>query len=171
VNGDFALDHPAVRLPEVACPLGVYHEFPAGVDRPGRTGFAAFLRQARPSVNADTEPLPPGFDESWLEPLDGRGRPLDMNENGVRDTRESVEQAWTRRRIHGERTGVLDAGEAFTPERYARCVIQVASDLADDGLLSDAALFHYVAEADRFRQTWGAADDTQTVSSRGVVQR
>jgi hypothetical protein len=139
VDGDFRLDHPAVRLPEVACPLGVYYEFPPGVDSPGRTGFTPFLMHSRPSVNADTEKPPAGFDETWLEPLDSRGRPVDMNSNGVRDTRESIEQAWQRRRIAGERTGVLEAREPFTPDRYARCVVRVAADLAEAGLLSDAA--------------------------------
>jgi hypothetical protein len=164
LDGDFRLDHPAVRLPEVACPLGVYYEFPPGVDSPGRTGFAPFLTQSRPSVNADTEKPPAGFDESWLEPLDNRGRPVDMNGNGVRDTRESVEQAWQRRRIEGERTGVLEANEPFTPDRYARCVVRAASDLAEAGLLSGSALFHYIAEAERFRREWGATR-LQTISS------
>jgi hypothetical protein len=152
VDGDLKLDHPAIQLPEVACPLGVYYEFPPGVKTPGSTGFAPFLDTARPKVNADTEPLPAGFDEAWLEPLDSRGRPLDMNGNRVRDTRESVEEAWRRRRIEGERFGTLNLDESFTPEKYALCVIQSASELANQGLLSKAALFHYIESAMKFRE-------------------
>lgn len=162
LDGDYRLDHPAVQLPEVACPLGVYYEFPPGVKAPGRTGFAAFLDRPRPAVNADGEALPPGFDEAWLEPLDSRGRPLDMNRNTVRDTRESVEEAWKRRRVEGQRYGTLDVDESFTPARYARCVIDVASELNRAGLLSEEALFHYVEEALTFRGTAPAADAART---------
>jgi hypothetical protein len=147
LNGDFALDHPAIRLPEVACPLGVYYEFPIGVEDPGSTGFAAYLDTRRPAVNADMEALPAGFKEEWLEPLDSRGRPLDMNGNGVRDTRDSVEDAWKRRRVNGERSGVLDPDESFTAERYAQCVIESASELVKAGLLTEAALTHYKEQA------------------------
>ena len=34
--------------------------------------------------------------KAGLEPLDWRGALVDMNENGVRDERESVEAAWRR---------------------------------------------------------------------------
>ena len=157
VDGDYRLDHPAIQLPEAACPLGVYYEFPPGVKAPGRTGFAPYLDVSRPAVNADTEPLPPGFKEEWLEPLDSRGRPLDMNHNSVRDTRESVEEAWRRRRVEGQRYGTLEADEAFTPGQYARCVVAAASELAGAGLLSEAAMFHYLEQATAFQKNPGAA--------------
>jgi hypothetical protein len=168
VDGDHALDHPAVQLPEVACPLGVYYEFPPGVKEPGRTGFVPFLDTRRPAVNADTETPPPGFQEDWLEPLDSRGRPLDMNRNGVRDTRESVEEAWKRRRVEGQRFGVLEPDESFTPERYARCVIAAATALTEAGLLSDAALFHYIDQARAFRPAPASAvPRPSTISAEG----
>lgn len=152
VDGDRVLDHPAIQLPEIACPLGVYYEFPPGVKVPGRTGFAPFLDSPRPALNADTTAIPESFDPEWLEPLDSRGRPLDMNRNGVRDTRETVEQAWRRRRIDGARFGVLDDDQVFTWNRYASCVVQAASALAEAGLLSEEALLHYIEEALAARQ-------------------
>ena len=57
-----------------------------------------------------------------------------------------------RRRIEGERFGTLNLDESFTPEKYALCVIQSASELANQGLLSKAALFHYIESAMKFRE-------------------
>jgi hypothetical protein len=48
-----------VELPEVACPLGVYYPTKGGA---GSTSFAAFLTEPRPAINADSTPLPKGFD-------------------------------------------------------------------------------------------------------------
>ncbi|MBI4446434.1 MAG: hypothetical protein HY645_11060 [Acidobacteria bacterium] len=145
-NGDGILEHPAIALPEVACPLGVYAEF-LGPKRPGSTGFAAYLPEPQIPLNADTTPLPEGFSQDWLEPIDSRGRPLDMNRNGVRDTRESIAQAWQRRWREGKKTGVLAPGESFTSERYASCVTQSATILHREGFLSEAAMKHYIQEA------------------------
>ncbi len=80
-----------------------------------------------------------------------------MNHNSVRDTRESVEEAWRRRRIEGQRYGTLEADEAFTPGQYARCVVAAASELAGAGLLSEAAMFHYMEQATAFQKNPGAA--------------
>jgi hypothetical protein len=168
LDGDFRLDHPAIQLPEVACPLGQYHEFPEGVKVPGQTGFTPYLDTPRPAVNADTEPLPPGFQETWLEPLDSRGRPLDMNHNGVRDTRESVEEAWKRRRVEGQRLGTLEAHETFSPAKYAQCVAAVASELAESGLLSGPALVHYLQQAVAFQGVPAAPPPSSQAMSASV---
>ena len=144
---DGYIENGAIELPEIACPSGVYYEFPEGITRPGRTGFAAFLSEPRPAINADTMVLPPGFEESWLEPLDSRGRPLDMNGNLVRDTRESISQAWQRRAREGKRYGVLGPRETLTHGHYVTCVARVTAELSEQNLLSEAAALFYVQEA------------------------
>jgi len=118
-------ENPAIALPEVACPLGVYHAMPAvhGTSRRSyqETGFAA-------------------FDGADLEPLDGRGQFVDMNGNGVRDKRETLVQAWTR-------LGLLKAGERLTVGKYTACVANAAAKLVEQGLLPPRLLTHYVSRA------------------------
>jgi len=117
--------NPAIALPEIACPLGVYHIFPAALGKGRRagqeTGFAA-------------------FDGVGLEPLDGRGEFVDMNGNGVRDRRETVDQAWTR-------LGLLTSGEKFTRSKYISCVSSTAAKLAGAGLLPSKLVAYYVKKA------------------------
>ena len=116
------------------------------------------MKTPRFPINADTTPLLaekrvryglglPDFDEKWLEPLDSRGRPLDMNHNHVRDTRETIEQAWKRRASEGEQYGILGPDETLTHARYVSCVARVASELAEQRLISDSAMVHYIEEA------------------------
>jgi hypothetical protein len=83
------------------------------------------------AVNADTEPIPTGFDPKWLEPLDSRGYLVDMNWNTVRDTRDSIAQAWRRRMTAGKKYGVLEYNEPFTHTTYVKCVTAVATDLSE----------------------------------------
>jgi len=115
----------AVALPEIACPLGVYYAMPAvqGTSRRSyqETGFAA-------------------FDGGDLELLDGRGRFVDMNGNGIRDRRESLAQAWTR-------LGLLKPGERLTHAKYSACVANAAAKLVDEGLLPPRLLAYYVNRA------------------------
>lgn len=117
--------NPAIALPEVACPLGVFYPFPeaqANKRRAGQeTAFAA-------------------FDGVNLEPLDGRGQPVDMNGNGVRDRRETVAQAWARLRL-------LNPGERFTQSTYVSCVANAAGRLVGEGFLPPRLLAHYVRAA------------------------
>ena len=158
IDKDGQLENPAVSLPEIACPTGVYYEFPPGVSLPGRTGFAPYLETPRFPINADTTPLLaekrvrnslglPDFDEKWLEPLDSRSRPLDMNHNHVRDTRETIEQAWKRRASEGEKFGILGPHEKLTHARYMSCVARVASELAEQRLISENTMVHYIKKA------------------------
>ncbi len=98
-------------------------------------------------INADVEKLPAGFDPEWLEPLDRRGYLVDLNHNKVRDTRETVEQAWQRRWREGERYGTLAPWERLTHDQYVGCVSRAASDLFRDNLLSGSALKYYVGVA------------------------
>ena len=119
------LKHDSLALPEVACPLGVYHIFPEVLGdslRGGQeTNFAA-------------------FDGINLEPLDARGKFVDMNGNGTRDQRETVEQAW-------RRLGLLKANESLSRKKYVDCVTHSATALAKDGLLPARVVNHYVRKA------------------------
>ena len=146
-DGDGQIENPAIALPEIACPTGVYYEFPDGITSPGRTGFAPYLRQRRPAVNADTESLPLGFEEAWLEPLDSRGYLVDMNQNHVRDTRDSIAEAWQRRAREGKKTGILGPQEVLTHARYVSCVARAASELLEQNLLSESAVLDYIKKA------------------------
>lgn len=117
--------NPAIALPEIACPLGVYHIFPRALGKGRRAGqetaFAA-------------------FDGVNLEPIDGRGEFVDMNRNGIRDKRETVAQAWTR-------LGLLKAGEKLTHSKYVSCVANAAAKLAEERLLPPKVVAHYVKKA------------------------
>lgn len=119
------LGGPALALPEVACPLGIYYPYPAAQVNARRAGqetaFAA-------------------FDGVNLEPLDGRGELVDMNGNGVRDRRETVAQAWARLRL-------LKPGERFTQSTYVSCVANAAARLVGEGLLPPRLLAYYVKRA------------------------
>lgn len=119
--------NPAIALPDVACPLGVYYTYPPEVD-PGRRGGqeTAWAR----------------FDGINLEPLDARGQFVDMNFNGVRDRRETVTQAW-------QRLGLLKAGRQFNAAAYRQCVKDSVAVLVKQGLLLASAGEHYVEQASR----------------------
>lgn len=103
---------PAIALPEIACPLGVYYQYPQalGPKGIGHTGFAS-------------------FDDTKLEPLDGRGVFVDMNRNGYWDQRETAVEAW-------RRLGLLAPGAKLGPETYKTCLQQSLSNLVDAKLLS-----------------------------------
>jgi Alpha/beta hydrolase domain len=124
-DGDGINEHPAIALPEVACPLGVRYVFPAqhGTSRRAyqETAFAA-------------------FDGINLEPIDGRGKFVDMNGNGMRDQRENVAQAWTR-------LGLLRPGERLTQGKYLACVANAAANLVAQGFLPPRMLRYYVNRA------------------------
>lgn len=122
-DGDGRVDKPAITLPEVACPLGVYHPYPAhaGENGVGTTGFAA-------------------FDGESLEPLDGRGVFVDMNLNGYQDLRETVTGAW-------RRLGLLGEQESFTRKRYVACVQDTVNNLRAERLLSESFAGQYVENA------------------------
>ena len=119
----------AVALPEVACPLGVYFAYPPEVN-PGRRGGqeTAFAR----------------FDGVNLEPLDARGKLVDLNGNGTRDKRETAEQAW-------QRLGLLKAGQKLTSAAYQGCVKDTATKLVKDGLLPAKVGEYYVEKAAKTR--------------------
>ena len=163
-DAPFLGDHRAVQLPEMACPTGIYIEYSQEVPQPGRTTFLPYLERKRPSINADVMELPSGYDSDWLEPLDRRGYLVDMNKNGVRDTRENIEQAWQRRWREGERYGVLAPGEEFTHQHYLNCVAQVTSDLVQENLLSKMGEKYYVSMAQQ--SDIGKSESSPVVTSR-----
>ncbi len=117
--------NPAIALPEIACPLGVYYIFPAALGSDRRAGQQTALA---------------AFDGVNLEPLDGRGEFIDMNSNGVRDKRETITQAWVR-------LGLLKPGEELTHGKYKACVTNSAKKLAEEGLLSGKILAYYKRKA------------------------
>ena len=118
-NADGTIAHPALALPEIACPLGVYYGYPGSTA--GATAFAAFTG-------------------SGIEPLDANDVFVDMNRNGVWDYRETPSQAWAR-------LGLLSRGETLTRERYAACVEKAANHLRDEGFFSDKTAAGYAAQA------------------------
>jgi hypothetical protein len=124
-NGDGINENSAIALPEVACPIGTRYVFPAahGTSRRAyqETAFAA-------------------FDGTNLEPIDGHGKVVDMNGNGIRDQRETVAQAWTR-------LGLLRAGEHLTAGKYMACVANAAAKLVEQGFLPPRLLPYYVNQA------------------------
>lgn len=118
-NRDGTIENPALAVPDVACPLGVFFPFPNSTA--GTTSFAAFTG-------------------TGLEPLDGNNVFVDMNRNGVWDFRETPSQAW-------RRLGLLKQGEELTREAYVACVQQAAGRLQKDGFFTQKTVTGYVDEA------------------------
>jgi hypothetical protein len=116
---DGTIENGALAFPEVACPLGVYHPYPASTS--GTTSFAAFTGEG-------------------LEPLDGNKVFIDMNRNGVWDLRETPTQAW-------RRLGLLQKSEELTRDKYVGCVQRAAGQLEKDGFFSAKTTAWYVEQA------------------------
>lgn len=129
LNKDGVNENPGIALPEVACPLGVYHIFPPDVDPARRGGQETEFAR---------------FDGVNLEPLDARGQIVDMNGNGVRDKRETVAQAW-------QRLGLLKPGQKLTQAVYVNCVKSAAFKLVNEGLLPKKVGEYYVEQAAKMR--------------------
>jgi hypothetical protein len=123
VNGDGMNENPAIALPEVACPLGLYYPHPPsrGANGDSSTSFAA-------------------FDGQSLEPQDGRGVFVDMNLNRYLDQRESVGQAW-------QRLGLLKPGERFSSSIYRACVEASVARLQQEKLITQRGAALYLQEA------------------------
>jgi hypothetical protein len=128
VNKDGVVENPAIALPEIACPLGVYFQYPPSqkMDGVGTTSFVP-------------------FDGQGLEPLDGRGVFVDMNLNRYRDRRETLTEAW-------RRLGLIGPKESFTRERYSACVASVVDKLRARRLLSARVAQAYKNESSRAQQ-------------------
>ena len=113
----------AVNMPETACPLGVYHPYPqsSGSGGVGSTGLALFTGQG-------------------IEPVDGRIQFVDMNQNGRRDQRETMTQAW-------RRLGLLKANETFSRAKYVECVQGAVETLRKENLITAKGGEQYSEEA------------------------
>jgi hypothetical protein len=111
--------HPALALPEIACPLGVYYNYPETVS--GATAFAAFAGKG-------------------IEPLNGKNVWVDMNRNGVWDYRETPTLAW-------RRLGLLKGSETLTREKYVSCVQGAADALRKGGFVSDKTAEWFATQA------------------------
>ncbi len=118
-GADGAIQHPALALPEIACPLGVYYNYPETVS--GTTAFAAFTGKG-------------------LEPLNAKNVWIDMNRNGVWDYRETPTDAW-------RRLGLLRPTETLTSEKYVACVQSASDALRKEGFFSDKTVEGYVSRA------------------------
>lgn len=118
-----AIARPAISLPEVACPLGVYFQYPPsqGASGRGSTSFAPFTGRG-------------------AEPLNGIGVYVDMNANGLWDERETPSEAW-------QRLGLLPAGDTLSRETYVACVTAAAQGLRGEGFLTPATAAWYVTHA------------------------
>jgi len=123
IDGDGINENPAISLPEVGCPLGVYYLYPLSLGERGlgSTAFAA-------------------FDDKSLEPLDGRGVFVDMNRNGYHDYRETVTEAW-------QRLGLLERGETFSRDKYVNCAKAVVAQLSNDHFITDKVANSYIEQA------------------------
>ncbi len=127
----------ALRMPEIACPTGVYYQFPpsAGLSGQGITGFASFTGNG-------------------LEPLDGRGpvkEPnsssdnyyfgfVDMNRNATRDAVESMTEAW-------QRLGLISPDSKFSRSAYTACVQKSVNALAKEKFISPKTVKLYMDQA------------------------
>ncbi len=122
-NKDGVIENAALAYPEVACPLGVYAQYPPSLGK-GGTGTTWFVP----------------FTGTGIEPLDGRGYNVDMNRNGVWDYVETPAQAW-------RRLGLIAGDEALTPEKYTACVQAAAQQLVKDGFFPAKTAAWYVEQA------------------------
>jgi hypothetical protein len=118
-NHDGVVENPALAFPEVACPLGVYFNYPETVS--GTTTFAAFTGEG-------------------LEPLNAKKVFMDMNRNGVWDYRETPTDAW-------RRLGLLQKNETLTRGKYVSCVQAAAVQLRNDGFFSEKTAAWYADQA------------------------
>ncbi len=134
LNKDGTIANPSVRMPEVACPTGVYYPFPpsTGATGQGTTGFVA-------------------FDGKSLEPFDGRGAVksdednwyynfVDMNRNGYRDFKETMTEAW-------RRLGLIAPTETFGRAKYTACVQKAVDKLVADKLITAETAKFYTEDA------------------------
>ncbi len=124
VDGDGVNENEAIALPEVACPLGLYYQYPTGVAEQVSSMFTGFA----------------AFDDQSLEPPDGRGVFVDMNLNRYLDHRESVDQAW-------HRLGLLTPGEKFSRSKYQACVEAAVDKLKQEKLISEWVAAQYIQQA------------------------
>ncbi len=141
---------PSIKLPETACPRGVFRTY---MNRPDGTAigsspaiFVPYLTELRPQINAN-QPRPPGFQEDWLEPLNRYGYLIDMTGSGHRMTRPNIEQVWHQRYREGYETGILKPYENLTRDAYVQCVAGVVNDLYGAGLLTKEAQEWYIDKA------------------------
>jgi hypothetical protein len=127
VDGDGVIENEAIALPEVACPLGLYYQYPqypAGEAKRLGDMYTGFAK----------------FDGQSLEPLDGRGVFVDMNLNRYLDHRESVDQAW-------HRLGLLKPGETFSRSKYQACVEAAVAKLKQEKLITERVAARYIQQA------------------------
>lgn len=132
---DNLIENAAIDMPEVTCPLGVFHIY--------GNGTASGSTQYKPFATSPFE----------LEPLDGRGEfrdePdtvnvahgfVDMNGNGYRDFVETATEAW-------QRVGLIKPNESFNRERYVQCVRDTSNKLISERFFMSRTLDKYLQKA------------------------
>ena len=72
-----------------------------------------------------------------------------MNNNGARDTRESITKAWQRQLSEGHKTGILGPGETINHAKYVSQIVKIVSELYEQGFLTARALYTYIDAAMR----------------------
>ncbi len=65
---------------------------------------------------------------------------VNMNQNGYRDFRETVTQAWLR-------LGLLEPKEQFTRQKYAACVQDAVENLKAEGFITSKVADFYLQQA------------------------
>ena len=114
-----------LRLPPIACPMGVRYPWPYPSGGPTATGFVPF------------------GDGTTLEPVNSQGALVDVDHNGYRDPLPSLDAAW--RALH-----LIAPGQHVTRAVYVHCVTDAATALQRRGLLTPAGVAQYSAAATRF---------------------
>jgi hypothetical protein len=119
VNGDGIVENPAISMPEVSCPLGVFYPYP---EAGSTTSFA-------------------GFTGEGVEPLDAQGNFVDMNRNAAWDFRETPTEAW-------RRLGLITNTEEFSRAKYINCIRNAAEGMHNNGFLNKTMVEQYIREAE-----------------------
>jgi hypothetical protein len=134
-NKDGIIENPAIDVPEVSCPLGVFHIYGTSPNDVGSTQYKPFNTTGALML----EPLDArgGFIEEGSDAHNYSHGFVDMNHNNVRDFVETVTEAW-------QRVGLLKPNETFNRERYVQCVRQSANKLIEEKFFLDRTVDKYM---------------------------
>ncbi|MBI4478387.1 MAG: hypothetical protein HY651_00005 [Acidobacteria bacterium] len=137
-NKDGVIENPAIDMPEISCPLGVFHIYGSSPQDVGSTQYKPF----NPTGKLTLEPLDArgGFVDEGSDAHNYSRGFVDMNHNGIRDFVETTTEAW-------QRVGLIRPNETFNRERYVQCVRQASDKLVSEGLFMSRTLDTYLQKA------------------------
>ena len=137
-NKDGVIENPAIDMPEVSCPLGVFHIYGSSPQDVGSTQYKPFNATGKLTL----EPLDArgGFVDEGSDAHNYSRGFVDMNHNGIRDFVETTTEAW-------QRVGLIKPNESFNRERYVQCVRQASDKLVSEGLFMSRTLDKYLQKA------------------------